>query len=169
LQSRWSGFGSLAAWAGAVELKLVIKHREPGTRGDALLQFSNGGGVLHLTDAPAVSAHEKIKMLAGRQQYVVADPRVEAHVADGLFAAGAVDENAAHRLGGGAEEVGFVAPLLMLRAGEANPRLMNQCRGLQCLAGLLVRHANRRQLPQFLVNQRQQLMSGSGISFINGM
>ena len=45
---------------------------------------------------------------------------------------------------------------------------MDQGRGLERLPGLLVGQPLCSQLPQFVVNQRQQLLGGSGIALLDG-
>ena len=41
---------------------------------------------------------------------------------------------------------------------------MDQRRGIQRLARLLVRQPRRRQLPQFVIHQRQQFIGGTGVA-----
>src|SRR5262249_20286421 len=78
--------------------------------------------------------------------------------------AGALDEDAAHRLGGGGEKLDSPAPLLLVFADQAEPGLMNERRRLKRLSGRFPGHLARRQTAQFLVNQRKQLLGGCGIS-----
>ena len=59
-----------------------------------------------------------------------------------------------------------VAPFVPLRLHETQIRFMNQRRGLQSMARMLVSHLHRRQSSQFLVNQRQQFVGGFPISFL---
>jgi hypothetical protein len=63
-----------------------------------------------------------------------------------------------HGLGGGGEEVSPAVPVLhSVPIHEAKVGLVNQCRGLEGLPRLLLGQFLRRQLAQFVVDQRQQL------------
>jgi len=70
--------------------------------------------------------------------------------------ASAINQDAAHGLGGSGKKVSPVLPVLMISA-EAQPSLMHERRGLRSLTGRLPGHPRRRQTPQFIINQRQQL------------
>ena len=77
-----------------------------------------------------------------------------AAVAQGAFAAGVVDEDAAPRLGGGREEVAPAVPTLLAGAGQAQPGLMHQSRGLPGLPRRFVGHlVHRRHLSLWLRTQ----------------
>jgi hypothetical protein len=65
------------------------------------------------------------------------------------FAAGAVDEDAAHGLGGGAEEVGAVFKALVI---EPEPCFVDEGRGLEGVAGLLARHLRAGEQAQLGIN-----------------
>jgi hypothetical protein len=41
---------------------------------------------------------------------------------------------------------------------------MDQCRRLQCLTGPLIRQLTSRELTQFVIHERQQLLHGVGIA-----
>jgi hypothetical protein len=66
-----------------------------------------------------------------------------------------VNEDAAHRLGRGGEEVPAPVPVARLDAAD-QPEigLVNQGGGLERLARLLLRQARRREFPQLVVDQR---------------
>ena len=81
-----------------------------------------------------------------------------ASMANLCFAPGDVDEDAAHRLRGRAEEVGAVLPGLVLGSHQAQPGLVNERGGLKRLAGHLDRHSGRREVPQFPIHERQQFL-----------
>ena len=90
-------------------------------------------------------------------------------MAQGAFAAGAVNENPPHGLGGGGEEMGAVGKLRIVIADQPQPRLMHERGGLQCLIGRFIRHARSRQLAQFAIDQRQQFIGGLGIALLDGL
>ena len=58
-----------------------------------------------------------------------------------------------HGLGGGGEEMRAILPVQLRVRAEAEPRLVNERGGLQRVAGRIVRHFLRRDLPQLGVNQ----------------
>ena len=80
------------------------------------------------------------------------------------LAAGAIDEDAPHRFGRGAKEMRAVLPGMLLGAGQPQPCFMHQRGGLQRVPARLVRHLARGQLAKFFVNEREQLIGGSGIA-----
>jgi hypothetical protein len=72
------------------------------------------------------------------------------------LAAGVLDEDAAHGLGGGGEEMpAAVEPLPV--ADQPEVRLVDQGRGLQGVVGGLACHPDGRQLPQLVVDEREEL------------
>src|SRR5262249_16125098 len=84
------------------------------------------------------------------------------------LAAGAFDEDAAHGLGRGGEEVAAAVPLRRVgRADQAEVGLVDQGGGLEGLAGLLLRQLGPRQLPQFVVDEGQQLVGGLRVSLLD--
>jgi hypothetical protein len=72
------------------------------------------------------------------------------------LAARVLDEDAAHGLGGGGEEMTATAPARVLRPDQPQIRLVHQGRRLERLAGLLLRQLLCRQLAQLVVNQGQK-------------
>jgi hypothetical protein len=53
-------------------------------------------------------------------------------------------------------------------ANQAQPGFVNQCRGLEGLAGGLLGQFSRCQLPKFFVNQREQFLGGLGVALLCG-
>ena len=78
-------------------------------------------------------------------------------VFEALLAPGAVDEDAAHGLGGGGEEVAPAVPAVVVRgADQPEVRLVDQGGGFECLAWGFGRHSRSRELPQLVVHEREQ-------------
>jgi hypothetical protein len=78
------------------------------------------------------------------------------------------NQDPAHRLGGGSEEVAPSVPVLgAFDINQAKIGLMDQGRGLKCLAWLLPRQLLRGQLTEFLIDQRQELLGSPGISLFD--
>ena len=89
-----------------------------------------------------------------------------AAVFGGELAAGAVDEDAPHGLGGGAEEVGAVFKALV---AEPQPRLMDERGGLERVAGLLAGHLRAGELAQLGIDLREQRAGGVGFAAVDGV
>ena len=66
-------------------------------------------------------------------------------------------------------EVRFPSNHPNLGPRQAQPRFVNQRRRLKRLSRRLVRHPNGRQLSQFLIDQRQQLLGSLGIAPLNAV
>ncbi len=64
------------------------------------------------------------------------------------------DEDAAHRLGGGSEEMAATLPILILGTCQAQPRLMDESRGLKSVSRGFVRHFLRGQPAQLIIDER---------------
>ena len=97
-------------------------------------------------------------------------PLLIAAVTDRLFAAGLVNQDATHGLGGSGEEVRAVLKLrLTVIAHQTQPRLMHERGGLQSLVRRFVGHSRRRQFAQFAIDQRQQFIGGFGITVFDGL
>ncbi len=92
-----------------------------------------------------------------------------AAVTAGEFAAGVVDEEMAHGLGGGGEEMGATIKGRVFAADEAHPDLMHQGGGLEGVTRRTVGHFIRRELAQFRIDQRQQLIGGLRIAVLDGL
>ena len=87
----------------------------------------------------------------------------------GAFAAGLFNENAAHGLGGGAEEMSTPGEVWIRAAHQPQPGFMHQRGGLQSLVGAFIRHARRRQLAQLLIDQRKQFIGGLRVAVLDGL
>ena len=79
-----------------------------------------------------------------------------------------IDQDAAHRLSGGGEEMSAVGELRRLVADQPQPGFVNERGRLQRLTGSFVRHPVGRQLAQLLINKREQLISGLRIALLDG-
>ena len=89
------------------------------------------------------------------------DARPAAALLRGPLAAGVLDQDAAHGLGGGREEVAAAVPVLGVgRADEPEVRLVDQGGGLEGLAGLLAGQPGGGELAQLVVDEREQLGGG---------
>src|SRR5262249_53809741 len=83
--------------------------------------------------------------------------------------AGAVEDNPAHGLGRGGEEVAAAVPVpRLLDIDQPNIGFMDQGRGLERLAGLLVRPFRPGQPTHFLIDQGQQLLRRQGVTLLDG-
>ncbi len=77
------------------------------------------------------------------------------------FPTGGIHQDAAHGLGRGREEVPNAIPAKAIgRTDQPEVRLVNESRGLQSLVGRLRRHADGREFPEFVVDERQQIARG---------
>ena len=90
-----------------------------------------------------------------------------------LIAAGAFDEDPAHRFSRSGKEVAAAIPrfprlLIRLTGHQTQVGLMNQGRGLQRLAGLLLSQILGCEFTQLVVDQRQQLLRGLRIALFDG-
>lgn len=85
-----------------------------------------------------------------------------AAVFDAVLAAGALDEDATHRLGCGCEEMAAAFKLLV--ADKPQIGFVNEGGGLKSLAGFLLGNPLRRQNAEFSVNERQQFRGGLSVS-----
>src|SRR5205809_4820418 len=61
--------------------------------------------------------------------------------------------------------MGSVLPLGLFVSAQSQPRLVYQRGRLQCLSGSLTGHFLRRQLAQFLINQRQNRIGAGRLLF----
>jgi len=80
------------------------------------------------------------------------------------FSSGVLDQDPAHGLGRGGEEVSTPVKLLRMLArrpvgsgNEPEKGLMNECRRLQRLPGVFLRQLTGGELPQLVVNQWKKL------------
>jgi len=122
----------------------------PNTRAACSLVNPAKKRSFHQIGLPGVVGGESLQRVAqGEQLFVVHICRsfesIQVHalraasVTKGLLAAGIVNEDAAHRFGGGCEEVRAILPFPLFVAAEPQPRFMNQRRGLQRLTGFFSR------------------------------
>src|SRR5262249_23011861 len=96
-------------------------------------------------------------------------PHLTAAVAQGAFAASAVNEDAAHRLSGGGKEMGAPGELWVVVAHQPQPGFMHQRRGLQGISRGLIRHPGSCELAQLLINQREQFISRPGVAALDSL
>ena len=87
-----------------------------------------------------------------------------------VLAARRFDEDTAHGLGGGGEEVPPAVPSLAV-AGADQPKvgLMNQGSGLEGVVGRLAGHARGGELAQLLVHEREQVGGGLAVAARRGI
>ena len=102
-------------------------------------------------------------MVVGEVETLEGNPHLTAAVADLLLAAGMVNEDATHALGGSAKEVRTVVPGLVRRSNQPQPGFVDKRCGLQRVAGRLAGHPVRGKDPQLLINNREQLSGRLGI------
>jgi hypothetical protein len=103
----------------------------------------------------------------GNLDLVDVHPALSSTVTLRAFAPGALDQDASHRLGCGAEEVGAILPRSLVVFDQPQPGFMNEGRRLQGVAGGFVGHPVGRQLTQFLIHQRQQLIRGLFVALLH--
>ena len=84
------------------------------------------------------------------------------------LAAGVLDEDAAHGLGRGGEEVAAAVPARVVRPDEPEVGLVDQGRGLERLARLLLRQPLGGELAQLVVDQRQELLGRLRVALLDG-
>ena len=80
---------------------------------------------------------------------------------------GAVYEDMSHGFGSGAEEMPAVLPSLMLIADQPQISLMHQSGGLQSLSGRQEGHFVGSESAQFLIDQREQFVSGFAVAVLD--
>jgi hypothetical protein len=85
------------------------------------------------------------------------------------FVACSLDQNAAHRLGGCTKKMRAILPRSVSVRDQPQPGLMDQRCRLKCLAGHLMGHSRGRQSPQFRIDQRKQLLSGTIFTTTDGL
>jgi len=100
---------------------------------------------------------------------VEVDPRAAPAVAGSALSAGVFDQDAAHGLGRGGEEVAAPVPILcLLSPDQSDVRLVDQCCSLQSLPGRLGRQPRGSQPPQLVIDEREQLGGGPGVAALDG-
>ena len=85
-----------------------------------------------------------------------------------LLLACVLHQNPPHGFCRGREEMASAVPVLSLvHIHEPNVRLVDQSRGLENPTRLLLGHLLGRQLPQFPIDQRQELLGGRRIAVVD--
>jgi hypothetical protein len=113
--------------------------------------------------------HVKLRSSVRRAQVPQLDALHPAAAAGAVLSAGMVDEDAAHGLGRRGEEVNSSVPgLLRVGPDELEIRFMDQSRRLQGVARPLAGEALGGQPEQLLVDERQELLGGVGVSLLDG-
>jgi hypothetical protein len=116
-----------------------------------------------------VQGHEVLALDAGNhvdlgQLHAVGS----AAVTDAPLAPRLLDEDAAHRLRGGGEEVAPAVPSRIFGPYKSKIGFVHQRRGLERLAGCFTGKLLRGQTAQFGVDQREQLLCGPRIALLDG-
>jgi len=130
----------------------------------AVLTISGRMTIPHLIGLSAVQGLINAFDMPVRQSLVVElDPVTIPAMLDALLAARLLDEDAAHGLRRGGEEMAAMFPfLLRVRIHQTDIRFMHKRRRFQCLTRRFPRQLGSRQTPQLLVDHRQQPL-GSGL------
>src|SRR5262245_23970779 len=103
---------------------------------------------------------------AGFLQFV---PTVLAAALRRMPSPGLIDEDAAHGLGSGGEEVAAaIPPLHLLGVHQPQIGLVDQSGRLDGLAWFLLGQLLGRQLAQLIVDERQELLGGAGVALLDG-
>ena len=69
-----------------------------------------------------------------------------------------IDKNCAHQLGSDAEEMSTVLPVQVFAIDESKKRFVDERGGLKSVACAFLTHVTMREAPQFLINERHQLV-----------
>jgi hypothetical protein len=81
-----------------------------------------------------------------------------------------LDEDAAHRLGSGGEEVPAIVPAVVVhKADDSQVRLVNKGGGVEGVIGCFGGHARGRELPQLVVHERKQVGRGLPVTGRGGV
>jgi len=86
-----------------------------------------------------------------------------------LFPPSRFDQDSAHGLGRGGEEMSAAVPMGWTTADQPEPCLMDQGCGLEGVAGRFLGHLVRCQLAQFLIDQREQFLCGFAIALLDAL
>jgi hypothetical protein len=137
----------------------IAQLHEPGRVGVVVFQPGQGFVQRDEVVTPCVGGRE----ICGK---VNAQPA--AAVLVGLLAAGLIDEDAAHGLRRGGEEVNSAVPgLLRVGTDELEIRLVDQGRGLKGVSRPLAGEALRGQAAQLVVDKRQQLLGSVWVALVD--
>ena len=181
-----------AQWIPEIFLSPRQVGREPGPRvrplgvscprGDAQIvgRFAEGSTAevtqAHEHGHPRVDRGQSVKGLVDREDVVIGvasgkavqvdrhlspRPTVACHAG-----AGVVNEDSPHGLGGGGEEV--AAAIEQLISDEPQVGFVNQRGGVEGVAGGFGGHARGGELPELIVDERQQLSSGAAVAGLGG-
>src|SRR5439155_20055620 len=101
--------------------------------------------------------------------FIDGEPRLPSTVPDRAFAAGVLDEDAAHGFGRRSKEMSAAIPLWMIFSDQSQPRFMNQRGRLEGLVWPLLRHLRRSELAQLIVHERQQLIRSLRVALLRGL
>jgi len=85
-------------------------------------------------------------------------------MAQGLFAAGIINENSAHSFGCGVEEMDASVPLDVLHSGKAQPGLVNEGGRCKVWPGASLAIFVSCQAPELVIDQRKQFLRGLRIA-----
>ena len=97
------------------------------------------------------------------------DSLVIAAVFETGFAAGRLDENAAHGFGGGGEEVAAAVPGLRIAAvDEADVGFVDEGGSGKCLAGFFFAQSRGGEFTEFVVDEWEELAGGVRIALFDG-
>jgi hypothetical protein len=106
---------------------------------------------------------------AAGHRFIQVDPLAAASVFEAVLAACVFDKNPPHGFRRRGEEVAAAIPVLRpVHVHQPRISLMDQRRGFERLAGLLLGQLRRRQFAQLIVDQRQQLLRGACIAVFDG-
>jgi len=84
----------------------------------------------------------------------------------GVVGAGVLDEDAAHQLGGDAEEMGAVFPIDAGLIDQLEVGLVDEGGGLECVIGALAAHVGTGDAAEFVVDERQKLIGSAGLAVL---
>ena len=130
---------------------------------------------LHELGLLGVEGGEPLEGVVEGEELVVLDGRREVEsvefdvfgagpVAEGALASGAVDEDAAHGLGGSGEEVGAILPMGLSVRAQPEPGFVDEGGGLECLAGGFAGHLLGGHLTQLGIDEFEETLGGAGVA-----
>lgn len=109
-----------------------------------------------------VQGKQRLVVHAGRKfgpvEIVQAHPFAAAAVSSGLLSSGTIDQDPAHGLGCGGDEMAVIVPSRLAISTQAKPCLVNEGRRLQGLSRTFAGHASGGNTAQLFVDQRQKFV-----------